>query len=621
MYNELMLKDYPEMMGSVVYEDNLKKAISIRKSLKQTNTKQTSVVVTIPVVVHVLHNGEDIGLGSNISDAQILSQIDVLNQDFRRQIGTPGYNDHPDGADIEIEFCLVQKSPEGCPTNGIDRIDIGQDGVVETDQEDGYTKVNAFKPSTIWDPSSYLNIWTVAFNGGSGLLGYAQLPGGNSETDGVVINYKHFGSINYDDGSFSLNGPYNEGRTTTHEIGHFLGLYHTFQGGCSGENANSGDFCEDTPAVSEANYNCPVGVDSCPNSGGVDMIENYMDYTQDSCMNIFTQDQKDRMLATLATEINRSSLITSDACSPPASVDDDCSILIQGLNFSDCSQIAPQVRLTNYGSSTMASATISYQIDSGAKQVFNWSGSLDYLEEIIVDLPIQNVALGNHNLVVSVSNPNGNVDARDCNNESTVNFDTAIDVSGTSMLYLSIIPDDYGSEITWEFDDGVKRLTGGPYTDGDRTEITRTFSLRSDGCYTFKIMDSAGDGICCGEYGDGSYQLTDDQDNIVVSGGSYGDEEITSLSALTLSLNDYFSKENIKIYPNPASNTLNISLGITSDLPDGYEIYSALGQKLRKSNVVDNSDLNINTSQLKSGLYFIRIEKEGYFVSYPFVKN
>ena len=617
-YNEEQIKTNPEMMGSKRFEDNLQKVIAFKKAQRQLENKSTTAVITIPVVVHVFHNGEDIGVAPNITDAQIESQITVLNQDFRRELNTPGYNTNAVGADVEIEFCLAQQTPDGCPTNGIDRIDIGQDGFIETSESDAYNKVNALKPSTIWNPSLYLNIWTVALKGGSGLLGYAQFPDGNPNTDGVVIDYKYFGSINHDDGTFILNAPYNEGRTTTHEVGHYLGLYHTFEGGCSGEVSTSGDFCADTPAVAEANELCPENVDSCP-TGDPDMVENYMDYTQDSCMNIFTQDQKTRMQSAVTT--SRSDLVSSNACSAPASVNYDGSIQIEGINLSDCSVIAPKVRITNYGSTVLTSALITYDLDGGTVQNHPWTGSLNYGEYTIVTLSSQNVALGNHTLNVSVSNPNGNIDGRDCNDSASINFDSAVNISGSSKLHLTIIPDNYGSEITWEFSDGSTIISGGPYTDDDTTPITQSFDIVDNACYSFKIMDSAGDGICCGDFGDGSYELKDDNDNIIVSGGQYGSMQVTTISTLTLGVEEYFAKSNIRIYPNPTSNTLNIALTISNDLPDGYEIYNTLGQLIKRADVYNTSDLSINTAQFKSGLYFIRIEKEGYFVSYPFVKN
>ncbi|RAJ15007.1 T9SS-dependent choice-of-anchor J family protein [Olleya aquimaris] len=313
-YNARLLQNNPNMMGSQAFEEIVKNKI---QEAKQQRTSNQMVVVTIPVVVHVFHNGETVGTGPNITDAQVISQITVLNEDYRRLLGTPGYNVNPVGADVEVEFCLAQTDPNGSPTNGIDRVNIGQNGIFEANLSDAQNQMDALKPSSIWDPANYMNMWSVAFNGGSGLLGYAQFPGGPADTDGVVADYRFFGSSDYNDGTFNLSAPFDKGRTMTHEVGHFLGLYHTFQEGCAGTGSTGGDFCADTPAVGSPNYGCPTGTDSCPSDAGLDMIENYMDYSDDACMNVFTVDQKARVQAVLASQVNRASLTSSSVCNSP----------------------------------------------------------------------------------------------------------------------------------------------------------------------------------------------------------------------------------------------------------------------------------------------------------------
>ena len=267
------------------------------------------IVYRIPVVVHVVHNGESVGTGPNISEAQVQSQIEVLNEDFRKQEGTNGFN--ADGVDTQIEFYLAETDPEGnrLTEPGIHRFNGGlpiwPTGFASTVD-------NLLKPATIWDPSRYFNIWTVNFGGfvGRNLLGYAQFPsesdlpgleedGGAAETDGVVVGYKYFGSA--EKGNFpNLNETYNLGRTCTHEVGHWLGLRHIWgDGGCLED-----DFCEDTPRSDEPNYTCTAR-SSC---GSLDMIENYMDYTEDQCMNTFTQNQKERMIQVLLNSPRRNTL-------------------------------------------------------------------------------------------------------------------------------------------------------------------------------------------------------------------------------------------------------------------------------------------------------------------------
>lgn len=283
-------------------------------------------VITIPVVVHVIHSGQAIGVGRNISDAQVMSQITVLNQDYRRTQGTPGFNNNPVGADTEIQFCLAQRDPQGNPTNGINRVNLGNTVWSE------YNVETILKPQTIWDPTKYLNIWVCQFGGDlNGVLGYAQFPtgtglaglGGTStaSTDGVIIGYQYFGSSSLAAGSYYA--PYDKGRTATHEIGHWLGLRHIWgdNGYCTVNATDSfQDFCPDTPPQDGMNEYCNTNAYSC---GSLDMVKNYMDYTNDSCMNIFTLNQKTRMRTTLQNGVRRASLKTSNACtSPTASIED-----------------------------------------------------------------------------------------------------------------------------------------------------------------------------------------------------------------------------------------------------------------------------------------------------------
>ncbi|MEM8507247.1 MAG: zinc metalloprotease [Bacteroidota bacterium] len=272
------------------------------------------LIYRIPVVVHVVHAGEPVGEGANISVEQVRSQIEVLNEDFRRVSGTNGFNALGIGADTQIEFYLAEQDPDGrlLGEPGIDRINGNRQewpkGIfrnpIETD----------LKPNTIWPTDRYFNIWTVNFGGflSRDLLGYAQFPdasgleglneiGGSPETDGIVIGYKYFGSS--EKGNFpALIAPFDLGRTTTHEVGHWLGLRHIWgDGDCTVD-----DFCLDTPIAAAPNSGCPVESISC---GTLDLFENYMDYTNDACMNVFTLDQKDRMLTVLENSPRRRELV------------------------------------------------------------------------------------------------------------------------------------------------------------------------------------------------------------------------------------------------------------------------------------------------------------------------
>lgn len=242
-------------------------------------------VTDIPVVVHVVHNTPE----QDIGDAQISSQIDVLNQDFRMK--------NPDvvrvpavwqsiAADARIEFHLATRDPLGRPTNGITRTPTP---LRDFDTDDA-VKFSLGGGQDAWPSDSYLNIWVCQLR--SGLLGYAQFPGGAAATDGVVVTHTGFGT------NGTAAAPFNGGRTATHEIGHWLNLRHIW--GDDGEGCTGDDFVADTPNQGGPNTGVPsYPTTSCGNAPNGDMFMNYMDYTDDVAMFMFTAGQVARMDAIL----------------------------------------------------------------------------------------------------------------------------------------------------------------------------------------------------------------------------------------------------------------------------------------------------------------------------------
>lgn len=288
----------------------------LHRAVAGSTGMRTDTVFTIPVIVHIVHNGEAPGNGRNISQAQVESQLEVLNEDFRRKAGTPGFNTDPVGADAGIEFCLALTAPDGTllAEPGIHRVDRNAMGWPAFPYTPTYVTQNVLPP-TIWDPERYLNIWVVDLEGG--VLGFAQYPDSPlpglgfptpDSTDGVVVETNRFGR-----GGSALP-PYNQGRTLTHEIGHFLGLRHTWgDGDCSVD-----DFCGDTPPSAMAHFGCPGSAFDC---GVPVQLNNYLDYTDDVCMNLFTQCQAGRMRAVLRHAPRRAGLTVSTVCRtdlPPA---------------------------------------------------------------------------------------------------------------------------------------------------------------------------------------------------------------------------------------------------------------------------------------------------------------
>ena len=242
-------------------------------------------VVTVPVVVHVVWNTQ----AQNISRAQIDSQIDILNSDFAAanvDIGNvpAAFTDRIGNA--RIQFRLATRDPNGAQHSGITRTNTNRQSFSSNDD----VKSNSSGGVDAWPADQYLNMWVCQLGGG--LLGYAQFPGGPDATDGVVITHTAFGNTG------TAAAPFDRGRTATHEIGHWLDVYHIW--GDDGTGCSGSDLVNDTPNQGGPNTGCPTFPNvSCSNGPNGDMFMNFMDYVNDDCMIMFSRGQVDRMDATL----------------------------------------------------------------------------------------------------------------------------------------------------------------------------------------------------------------------------------------------------------------------------------------------------------------------------------
>lgn len=378
----------------------------------------TRAVITIPVVVHVLYKQPS----ENIPMSVIQSQIDVMNEDFRKlnadAASIPAVW-QPIAADFEIEFCLAKKTPTGDTTSGV----IWKPTTVQSFSTDDAIKFSAQGGDDIWDRDKYLNLWVGALSGG--LLGYAQFPGGTANTDGVVIGTTCFGRINP---TGILAPPYNLGRTATHEVGHWLGLYHTWGddgGACSGS-----DNIADTPNSADAVYGCPTFpvLDACATVSPGAMTINYMDYTDDACMYMFTNGQKVVSRALFDPGGDREPLLTSTAaiCSsvpPPPLLVNDAGVNSVMPTDSFCDpQINPTFWMHNNGNIPLTSVIITYNYDGGTSQTYTWSGTLAPGDSISIALASATLSGGNHNLNINVAGSNGLADVNNTNNTATTTF-------------------------------------------------------------------------------------------------------------------------------------------------------------------------------------------------------
>lgn len=271
----------------------------VQTNTSKLNTRQQSeVLIVIPVVVHVVYKNSS----ENVSESNINALINRLNKDFRRKnsdsSSTRGVF-KPFAVDAKVEFCLANRDPNGNSTNGITRTST----TVQEFNTTNEIKFTASGGKDAWPRNQYLNLWVGGLV--SGLGGYAQFPGEAAATDGVVI------------ASYTANGTE---RTATHEIGHWLGLYHTFQDGCSGVSDSDcltgGDRICDTPQQTSSSFGCSFSENTCTEdpTDYPDMLENYMSYN--SCQNMFSKDQAERMEAVVNTY--RMALKSSFGCCSPA---------------------------------------------------------------------------------------------------------------------------------------------------------------------------------------------------------------------------------------------------------------------------------------------------------------
>ena len=398
--------------NDALHKIEFEKWLAEKKLRRQTsrNARTQAPPYQIPVVVHIIHNGEPIGTGTNISTAQVLSQIRVLNEDFNRQnadkINTPAEFTSVAGS-LDIEFVLARQDPDGLATTGIVRVNGGRNSWTI---DDNYT----LKALSYWPAEQYMNIWVCNLT--DSFVGYAQFPESdlqglensstNRLTDGVVVWSKAFGSA--DDGTFVLDPTFNKGRTVTHETGHFFGLRHIWgdENGCTGS-----DYVSDTPNQAGSSDGCPTHPkkDIC---SPVIMFQNFLDYTDDQCMNLFTQGQVNRMITVIENSPRRNSLLSSPGLQDPSPLPNDAGIRsIVSPDVSVCANvITPVIELRNYGSNVVSSAKIRFVLDGTAVETKDFMLSLDPFTSAEVSFNPLAIPSGTHQISFQILLTNGGTD-------------------------------------------------------------------------------------------------------------------------------------------------------------------------------------------------------------------
>lgn len=431
--------------------------ISTKIAERQARIEQPlAPLYQIPVVVHVFHKGEPVGTGVNLSEERIQAQIDSLTADFRR-MNADAVNTPPEflpvAADVEIEFVLAKQDPAGNPTNGIVRM---------RGSKDSY-RSNSDRPllrsESYWPAEHYLNIFVTDLQV---FLGYASFPlislegivNGSEDYifDGILIDYEYFG-VNPSAPSFESYG-----RTLTHEVGHYLGLRHIWGDG----NCSVDDFVDDTPLADTDNgeYSSPCTFPNPDDNticvmGEPEMFQNYMDYTDDICMNLFTEGQKTRMRTVMDNAPNRTSLISSPGLSEPTRFADDlAAVSILNPKLAECENtVTPELRVVNYGTTVVTSYDVQLMIDSspiGSPQSI--STSLQPLSSDTVSFGTESIG-ANSTISFVISNVNTGTDGNTSNNSISQLMNSTSSTTLPFVQDMETTPEflgDIGSTFPWE---------------------------------------------------------------------------------------------------------------------------------------------------------------------------
>ncbi len=601
MENDAELRQIHPQLGTLEdFEAWLAPKVAAYKQQVQNGTaKQTTY--NIPVIIHIIHNsGEAVGQERNISYAQAKSQIDVLNEDFSKtnsDFSTTPFVFQSVAADCGITFCLATEDPNGntLAEPGVNRVSapsIGANNTASTQTADGYTKTyfnSTIKPATQWDPDRYLNMW-VAHMGptGSGgqLLGYAQFPdnsglsglppGGAANTDGVVMYYKAFGRTG------NLLSSYPLGRTATHEVGHWLGLRHIW-GDDGGACGNSGDYCNDTPDQASDNAGCPTHPSpSCSNSG--DMFMNYMDYSDDACLTMFTNDQKARMMAVMQNSPRRGVLNSSTVCKPMVcDFDTHIGDFDTPSNYPDTDGSPPWGWIAGHNSfQDIAKCEKFYYGDPqqrilrGVEMLFSKAVNVSGSGTIDVVVWASDQSFGGgipQNIItsetVSISSLNTGL------TETYISFSNPPTINSGSYYFVGIMLN-YGSP-----QDTVALYTN---ADGEGTSTVYSYELWSD--LTWAAMESS--------------LSWNKKINFAIS---------PELCYQTVGIEEEIEKELVKIYPNPTQGILNIESEDTKII----EVYNILGNLIYSQQVENNQYYTtINIANQPKGVYIVNVKGKDF---------
>ncbi|MCA0132340.1 T9SS type A sorting domain-containing protein [Winogradskyella alexanderae] len=530
------------------------KALETEFLQNQSFGRNSNLLSSVPIKAHIIRQSDGTG---GLTEIQLNDAIATMNSIY---------------VSAGLEFFLC---------DGINYINNDDYYTYESSEEGLLTSVN--------NVNGVINIYftnSITSSSGGSLCGYAYFPGGPETI--LMAN------------SCTTNGS-----TLAHEMGHFFALPHTHGNSnvfasteelVDGTNCEStGDFICDTPAdpklgFNNVNTNCDY-TDFFSQDANGDVYQpdplNIMSYSRKQCRTLFSPQQFARINAVY--QISRSSM----AC-PSFSTD----------FVADETESCGSDLTVNFTDNSVGATTWSWDINGDAIEDYNTQNITHTYNGI-----------GTYDVALTVSNGTQTI-----SKVKSQYINVGAQEISTITIELSLTLDDWPTETTWSFSDGDGNVlySGGPYVEGidDFTTKTETFTVNPDVCYKFEINDSYGDGICCAS-GNGNYQLRAADNTLLASGGDFGNGTSNNFFNGVLSIDD-FSTEDIRLWPNPTSNTLTVN---TTTLPDRYEIYNTLGQKIKASKVVSNLDLNISVEDLKEGIYFIKLTRDNSSQVLSFVKQ